>query len=450
MRERKIFILFSLCASSLLALGQGFSLRQCIDYAKSNNENQKIAGYEMAVAQKKVNEQIGSMLPQIEGSASYTDNLKLSKTMLPGELAGKPGEMIPVVFGTQHNINAGLQLTQKVFDPLFTVALKAAKVNEQYSQQSQQKMLEQTSYNVCSAYYQCLIIAKQCDKLRATLTSSKELLASTELKYKNGIAKKIDVDKIRVSYNSTNSQLNQSELNYKQSLNSLKFQMGMPMEAPIVLTDSTATDININEAKLIINNELNVENRIDYQLQKTNVKVQELQKRQNMLGYLPTLNFSAGYNYNAMRKEFNFLSGGQPWFNSYNIGFSLKVPVFDGFQKKYKIAQSKINILKAQENARLTEQSIRVNVSNYEIQYKNAIENISIEKENLDLAQSVYASTQLQYNEGSSSALDLVQAESSLRESQNNYFNKLFSLFTARLDLEQSKGTLMNYINNFK
>jgi outer membrane protein len=226
--------------------------------------------------------------------------------------------------------------------------------------------------------------------------------------------------------------------------------MGMPMEAPIVLTDSTATDININEAKLIINNELNVENRVDYQLQKTNIKVQELQKRQNMLGYLPTLNFSAGYNYNAMRKEFNFLSGGQPWFNSYNIGFSLKIPVFDGFQKKYKIAQSKINILKAQENARLTEQSIRVNVSNYEIQYKNAIENISVEKENLDLAQSVYASTQLQYNEGSSSALDLVQAESSLRESQNNYFNKLFSLFTARLDLEQSKGTLMNYINNFK
>ncbi|MDP4271960.1 MAG: TolC family protein, partial [Bacteroidota bacterium] len=196
--------------------------------------------------------------------------------------------------------------------------------------------------------------------------------------------------------------------------------------------------------------DLNVENRVDYQLQKTNIKVQELDKQRNVVGYLPTLNFTASYNYNAMRQKFNFFDGDQPWFNSYNIGFSLKVPIFDGFQKKSRVAQSRLNISKAQENLRLTEQSIKVNVSNYEIQYKNAIDNIRNEKENLDLAQNVYSNTQLQYNEGISTALELVQAESSLRESQNNYFNKLFSLFIARLDLEQSKGTLMNYINNIK
>jgi len=176
--------------------------------------------------------------------------------------------------------------------------------------------------------------------------------------------------------------------------------------------------------------------------------VQELQKRQTIRSYLPTLNFSANYNYNAMGSEFNFM--GKTWYNTYSIGLTLKVPIFDGFQKKSKIAQSKFTILKAQENIRLTEQSIKVDVSNYEIQYKDAIDNIHNEKDNLDLAQSVYNTTQLQYKQGVSSALDLVQAESSLRESQNNYFNKLFSLFIARLDLEKSKGTLMNYINNFK
>jgi len=447
MRKKKILLILSLSISTL-CFGQGFSLRQCIDFATSNNENKKMAGYDLAVAQKKVDEQLGTMLPQIDGSGSYTDNLKLSKTVLPGDLLGKPGQNITFSMGTQYNASVGLQLTQKIFDPTFSVALKAAKVNKQYYQQSLQKMLEQTAYNVSSAYYQCLINAKQCETLKATLTSSKKLLSTNELQYKNGMVKKIDVDKIRVSLNSTSSQLDQSELNYKQSLNTLKYQMGMPVEKQIVLTDSTATDIDINEANLVINDKLNVDDLIDYQLQKTNMDVQELQKRQTIRSYLPTLNFSANYNYNAMGSEFNFM--GKTWYNTYSIGLTLKVPIFDGFQKKSKIAQSKFTILKAQENIRLTEQSIKVDVSNYEIQYKDAIDNIHNEKDNLDLAQSVYNTTQLQYKQGVSSALDLVQAESSLRESQNNYFNKLFSLFIARLDLEKSKGTLMNYINNFK
>lgn len=445
----KIVLLFSLSVSTMFTFGQNLSLRQCVDYATSNNENQKIAGYDVAVAQKKVAEQLGTLLPQIDGSVSYTDNLKLQKTVLPGAMFGSPTDLT-ISMGTQHNASAGIQLSQKIFDPTFPTAMKAAKVNQQYYQQNQKKTLEQTVYNVCGAYYQCLIIAKQCAKLKATLVSSETLLLTTELKFKNGMASKIDVDKIRVSYNSTHSQLDQSELNYQQSVNNLKYQMGMPVETPVILSDTASVDINIDEAAQVIKNEMNLDNSIDYQLQKTNVKVQELQKQQNVMSYLPTLSFSAGYNYNAMRKEFNLFNAGQPWFDSYNIGFSLRVPIFDGFQKKYKIAQAGLNILKAKENVRLTEQSIRLNAANYEMQYKNAIDNIRNEKENLDLAQSVYANSQLQYKEGAGNALDLVQAESSLRESQNNYFNRLFSLFTARLDLERSKGTLLNYINNFK
>lgn len=447
--KKRIVLLFCLCVSTMCTFGQSLSLRQCIDYAKVNNENQKIAGYDLAISKKKVGEQLGAMLPQIDGSVSYTDNLKLQKTVLPGAMFGSPTDLT-IDMGTQHNGSAGVQLTQKIFDPAFPVALKAAKVNQLYYQQTQQKTLEQTIYNVSSTYYQCLIISKQYAKLQATLVSSKKQLEMIELKYKNGMVTKIDVDKIRVSYNSTRSQLDQSDLSYKQSLNSLKYQMGMLVEAPLILADTALVDINIDEVFQVIKNEVDLDGSVDYQLQKTNVKVQELQKQQHLMGYLPSLNFSAAYNYNALRKEFNLLDQNLPWYNSYNIGFSLKVPIFDGFQRKSKIDQSKLNILKAQENVRLSEQSIKLNVANYEMQYKNAIDNIRIEKENLDLAQSVYANSQLQYKEGSGNALDLVQAESSLRESQNIYFNKLFSLFTARLDLEQSKGTLINYTNNFK
>ena len=95
-----------------------------------------------------------------------------------------------------------------------------------------------------------------------------------------------------------------------------------------------------------------------------------------------------------------------------------------------------------------TEQSIKVDISNYENQYINALDNINREKENLDLAESVFENTQLEYQQGTSSTLDLIQSESAYMVAQNTYFNKLLDLYIARLELEKAKGNLMKFINS--
>jgi outer membrane protein TolC len=447
MKRIKLFLL-ALSSVPLMLSGQGFTLRQCIEYANANNGNVINANYDVAIAQKKVNQQIGTMLPQIDASGTYTDNTKLSTTILPGELLGEPGVEIPVTMGTKHNMSGNVQLSQKIFDPTFGVALKAAKISRRQSEQSLQKTNEQTAYNISGTYYQTLVIEKQMNSLHATLDASQKSLESTELKYKNGMAKKVDVDKVHVSYNNTKSQLQQSELSYKQSLNNLKYQMGLPVDSVIVLLDTTL-NIDVQEIQTRTDS-FNFENRVDYQLQKTTLSAYEADKRNNQAGYLPTLSFNANLAINAMRSEFDFTKANGKWYQSSSIGLSLKVPIFDGFQRHAKVSQSKINIEKSKVSLHLTEQSIKVDLSNYEIQYRNAIDNIHNEKDNLDLAESVYKNTQLQYQQGAGSTLDLVEAESSYRESQNNYYNKLLNLYIARINLEQAKGTLLSYIKNKK
>jgi outer membrane protein TolC len=175
-----------------------------------------------------------------------------------------------------------------------------------------------------------------------------------------------------------------------------------------------------------------------------------MDKKRNVAGYLPSLSFNASYGYSAMRNEFDFTESEGAWYPSSSIGITLKVPIFDGLQRNAKISQSKLNIEKSMENIRLTEQSIKVELSNSEIQYHNAVDNIRSEKDNLDLAENVYRNTQVEYQQGAGSSLDLVQAESSYCESLNNYYNKLLNLYIAKINLEQSKGTLMSYINNLK
>jgi len=429
-----------------MALGQTLSLKQCIDYALSNNGNIKIGDYEESIAQKKVNEQIGTMLPQISASSSADDNLKVATQLMPGALFGNPGTFVPVQMGTKYSVSAGVQADQKIYDQTFWVGLKAAGISRDQSRLNLQKTKEKAVYSVSRTYYQTFVIQKQCNVLKATIDASEQSLKATELKYSNGLAKKIDVDKVRVSFNNTQSQLQQTELSYKQSLNNLKYQMGMPVDSTVVVVDIMLNP-DSESIEMKTPNGKYYETIIDYQLQKINLQLQEADRSKNMAAYLPSLSFNAKYNYQAMPNDLN---SDLTWYENSSIGLSLSIPLFDGLQKGARLAQSKFSIEKAKENIKLTEQSIKVDISNYEIQYRNAIDNIKSEKENLSLAEDVYKNTLLEYQQGASSSLDLVQTGSSLREAQDNYFNKLLNLFIARLDLEQSKGTLMDFINHIE
>lgn len=440
-------LIASLLASSASAQ-KSTTLKECLEYASTNNRNLKISGYELNVAQSKVNEQLGAYLPQVNVTASLDDNLKLNKQLLPAEMfGGTPGTYKAVSFGTKYNVAAGAQVTQSIFDPQFFVALKTAKTNRVLSEQSLKKSHEQVTYNISVGFYQALIIQKQLNVLRSTLNTSEEMMKSVELRRKNGMAKQIDVDKLKVSYNNTQSMLRRTELSYGQSLNNLKYQMGMPLDSTIVLPDAVP-DITFDRQPTGSVTDSTIESRSDYQMLKTSLSLTELDKKKQQASFLPILSVYGTYSYSAMNKEFKFYESDQRWFNSSSIGLKLSVPIFSGFQKHQRVNQSKINIAKSQENLKLTEQSIRLQISNYEIQYRNALDNIQNESENFELAKRVYESTQLECKEGVSKTLDLVQAESALREAQNSYFNKLLSLYIAKIDYEQSKGNLENFVNN--
>jgi outer membrane protein TolC len=424
------------------------TLKECINYSLNNNSNIKIANYNVDISRKKITEQLGNYLPQINVSGELDDNLKLTTQLMPAEMmGGSPGTYIPVKFGNKYSMSGGAQLTQRLYDPVYLYAIKSANINRDISVLSQQQTSELTAYNICLTYYQTLVIQMQMNVLKSTLTASEQSLKSIELKYKNGMAKKMDVDKIMVSYNNTKSQLEQAELSYSQSLNTLKYDMGMPVDNSIALADTT-----INISRYLLANDtvskLQLENIIDYKLKKTNVSLMLTDKKTKSAAFQPVLSFFGNYNYNAMRQEFNFFNADKDWYPSSGVGLKLTIPVFDGLQRNSKLAQSELNIKIANENLLLTEQSIKVDLSNYEIQYRNALDNINREKENLDLAKSVYNNTQLEYQQGTSSTLDLIQSESSYMVSQNTYFNKLLDLYIARVKLERSMGNLMKFINN--
>ena len=447
----------TLAVATLLFLGtswapaQPMTLKQCLAFARTENSNVKIARIESAISGKKVTEQIGKGLPQVSATGQLENNLDLATSLMPGELFGAPGTYIPIKTGTKYDANATVSLSQKLLDASFWVGLKAAKLSDTQSNLSLRQADENTCYNVCVAYFRTLVLQRKRDNLQTMLNASRTTLASTLLKFKNGIGKAIDVDKIRVSSNTTQSQLQEIELNYTYTLNMLKYCMGMPMDSSIVLTDTLDSAEEFTPARdttLNLSPILNA--RVEYQMEKLNLSIQEADRSNNIAAFFPTISLFANYSFKAMSPAFDVFKSGTDWYKSSAVGLTVSLPIFSGFQKISKVSQSDLGIREAEESIRLKERAIHLEVSNVEIQYTTAINNIRTERDNLALAERVYRNTQLEYQQGSGSSLELIQSESVLRETQNNYYTTLLALYTSRLDREKARGTLTEFINHIQ
>lgn len=438
--SRRRIALILVCAL-LPVSGAEFTMKQCIDYALNNSSSVKNAISDQAIARMKVTEHIGSALPQVSVSGSLDDNLAVATQLMPGALMGS-SESIPVKMGTEYNMSTYATLNQKIYDPSFLVALKAAKVGIAQTDLQVKQSKEQTAYACGKIYYQAVIQQKQCWILTTIRDAESEQLKATEIRYQSGSAKKLDVDKMRVSYNNAVSQVQQAELNFNQILNSLKYQIRMPLDSVLTLAD-TVLDIASNASDAFAQDSAIYNNRTDYRLLNVGLKLNELNKSHTLSGYLPSLSLNLKYGYQSMPDRLAFTD---KWYGSSSVGLNLTVPVFDGFQKHSRAAQSRYEICKAKENIASARQSIRVDIANNALRYRTALDNIENEKANMTLAQSVYDNTRLSYQQGASSSVELLQAESALREAQNSYFGKLLTLCCARLDLEQAKGNLLSYL----
>ncbi len=425
-----------------------YSIKDCIEYATMHNSNVRLARFDERIALQQVNEIKGSALPQINVNGAFEDRLKIPVQLLPNRIFGDTsGGFTAVQFGTKYSASLTGELTQAIISPSLWIGLKAAKSSTKFYEQTTQRVSEQTAYSIANAYYQIIVSQKQLQLLQTNYASTQKVLSTTELQFQNGVAKRVDVNRLRVNANNLESQIKQSQLNLEQAYNNLKFQMGMPLENRISLSDTSLTF----QQDATVSNEPAAnyfENRIDYKVLETNLELQDLDRRNKRSGYYPTLNAYANYSYQAQRQSFNFFESGQPWFKSSAIGLRLNIPIFDGLQRNARVQQARLSMDKVRENMNLTKLTISREVSNAQTQYRNTLQRIASEQQNVQLAQEVYEVTQLEFREGVSTSTDVVNAETSLREAQNNYITTLLDLYQARLDLERAKGNILPYLNS--
>jgi len=444
----KIIASFAFCIVALNAVAQeqnqiAFSLEEAIDYALKNNTNIINKEYEKEIAETQVGETLSQGLPQVNASANLNYNFEPQKSLLDlstFDPSVPEGTEQPVSFQQKYDGNISVSLSQLIFDGSFFVGLEASRTFKELSTKEHIKTQIDVTEAVSKAYYNVLVTRERLQLLEVNLSRIDTLLDETQIMYENGFAEKIDVNRLKVQYNNLNVQVKNTRQLLEVSEDMLLFQMGMPVNNTIELTDKLeeVTFEPVDDAAF------NYSQRIEYSQLQTNLALTNLDMKNNKVKYMPTLYANANYGYNTQTGESSQWFKSDRWLNYGLIGATLSVPIFDGFLKSNKIQKNKLQIKQIERSFDQLENSIDLEIRQAKVNMDNSIEDMAAQKENMELAEEIYSVTKIKYQEGVGSNLEVVEADADYKEAQTNYYNALFNALIAKVELEKAYGKLLD------
>ncbi len=419
-----------------------FSLQQSIDFAMQNQTNVKNAVIDEAIAKNKVNEIIGMGLPQINSSFDVKDFVEIPTSLIPAEFFGGPkGSFASVKFGTQYQATAGLDASQLLFSGDYFLGLKASKVYVELSSKATQRTKIETSATVSKAYYTVLVNEERIKLMDANVARVKKAMDDTKALFDNGFVEKIDYDRLTVTYNNLVIEQEKVQRLLALGMYLLKYQMGMDINNSITLTDKLA-DVKFEAAKDISAQKFDYTKRVEYSLLETQKNLAKLNLKRNRLAYLPT-----GFAYGALsgssyRSEFDMFNSSTPWYPTALIGAKFTMPIFTSGQRHFKMQQAKLSLQKTENNMDLIKQSIDLELASSTTNLQNANASLENQKKNIAVAEDVVRVSKLKYEQGVGSNLEMINAETALKEAQTNYFSALFEAIVSKIDFDKANGNL--------
>lgn len=412
------------------------SLAQCLKMGIERNLSLKTYEGNVLKGKHNISENRSRLLPQINIGAALNDNFTPPVSVTDGSAYGKPYNVTKTL---QYNSSASLQLQMPLYSQTALTAVEIAKTLDQVNSLSYCKAKDDLIVQIGKMYYLAQNTEEQIALIKDNIKRLEELGNITKAFHDNDMALSVDVKRVDVNLENLRVQYDNAKAMLTQQYNMLKYVIDYPAEKDIAVEKANIDDMD-HAALTGLN-----ENLYELQLLRKQQTLAEQQKKLAKDGYLPTLALTGNWTYAAFTDNFkNWFHSGESnhWYKSNGIGISLRIPVFDGFEKRSKIRKAQVDI----DNAKI---SYKNALKGMQTQYANAVNdlannerNFSKQRDNYRLAEDVYRVTSERYREGIASMTEVLQDEMSMSDAQNNYLTAHFNYQVSNLTLLKLTGQL--------
>ena len=428
----------------------GMSLKEAINYALQNNPELKKSKFDVSISRETVKQTVAIGLPQVTASGGYQHYNRIPGNWIKN-FAPTPGapEYIFLQFQQQVNSTGTIGVNQLLFDGSYLVGLKATKQFVDMSKFLEAKTEYDVQVNVSKAYLMVASTRMNIGLLENNIAVLEKSTADVKALFEEGFSEELDYQRLQLSLNNLKVQKQKLENTVDMLLNVLKLQMGMDLTENLELSDDIESiDAYIRMSDIANTSSWTPSLRPEFQVLNQAITLGKLDKKRYQMGYLPKLVGFYQHQQMTMRPEFNFfesnLTPNNNWVPSDLFGLQIQWTLFDGLNAQSKIREVQYKIDKAEVDLKSFENAASMEWKNAQNTYKLQLQQAALQKENMDLAQDIYDKTQIKFQEGVGSTLEMAQAESELKNSQINYLNAVYDLVLAKIEYHKAIGKPLN------
>lgn len=407
------------------------TIGQALEIALNDNLNIKIADAELQRVDYLKQENWNALLPAINGSAQYTNNIL--KPVFFSDFF--PGGKMEVGSTNSYALTGTLQV------PIFSMAIYK---NIQLSELEIKAALESARttkleliQQVKNSFYGVVMMEKSIEVLEQSFKNVTESANNIRKMFEQGMASEYDKIRSEVAARNISPSLTQARNGLELAKMQLKILLSLHLNQPIKIQGDFEGFSN-QITNYAWNGELNVDQNstlktMDIQMEKMN-KSYELIHSQR----LPVLAGFANYQLQMQNEEFKF---NKPWSSSFAVGLSLQIPIFNKLSVSLKEKQTKVVVQKLEYQRELLKESLSLSVQNSINEMKMSGVQLLSDKEAVQQAQKGYEIAKVRFNTGAGTVLELNDSEVALTRSKLNYNQTLFDFIKAKNEFEKVTGT---------
>ena len=399
------------------------SLNDAQEYAVQQNRTLKNASLAVQEAYAQRWQTIAAMLPQVDGSYSYSNYLGYSATLSMGGLDAKIN--MPNVGALGITATVGINGQGIVGALLNNVAIKMKKI-------ALEKSENELRSSVMSAYVSVLALQSITGLLDSSLVNIQDLEQMTQNAVTVGAAEQTSADQIRVRVNTLKNNINAQKRNVELATNSLKVLLDVPVETELVLTENMDEVLSPARVLDLLSQNFAIENNLNYQLLQQQV---ELAKRNvHMAGWAYGPTVALAYNYQNQKY---YGEGGMRMTPPNVVQVTVKMPLWSSGKRAAGLVEKKIALEEAKNTLSETSDNLEIQYRQLCFDLTNAYETYMNEKDNIEVTRRVFASATNKFKYGASSNMELTNASNDLINAQSTYVQAMLSLINAQAELEE-------------
>ncbi len=327
----------------------------------------------------------------------------------------------------------------KVEQPLFTggkiiAGNRMASIGVEMAEENMVMKQMNAVSEVDNAYWLYVSVQSKVKLAQSSVTMLSQLLERVKISSEAGLATRNDVLKVQVEYDKGMLNLQKANSGLELSRMSLCRITGLDFNTQIVTDSTIVTDMHL----LTQTGSEDVTSRPEYGLLEKSIAMEEQRIKTVRADYLPTIGVSAGYNYiggiEINSEEFNQ--------GNLNIMASVKVPIFNWFEGKQKVASAKadknIKELEMHKNADL----LRLEIENAKLNLKDAAlrietaesaviqadENLKVSNDNYEVGKELLTDRLIAQTQWEKVYNELIEAKTAYKLQETEYLRVTASL----------------------